>query len=140
MSGILQVKRLEVRPEGLRSWQEQIGEGRRVAAMLVSKGFDAEDALWMANGRWFKRGALRVCVNQEPTFDDDRLSWHLSISTSSRYPTWDEIKKARYDLIPHDIWMVQVLPPPEHFVNHHPNTFHLWQSFEAEDRAKRGQT
>ena len=137
MSEITPVMRVEVRPQGLRRWQELIGQGRRVAAELLGQGYPAEDTLWMANARWFRRGALRVCVNREPTFKDGRISWHLSISTSSRYPTWDEIKKARYDLIPHDIWMVQVLPPPQHFVNEHPNTFHLWQSFESEERAEK---
>ena len=36
--------------------------------------------------------------------------WHLSISTPSRNPTWEEIKQARYDLCPHDVTMAMILP------------------------------
>jgi hypothetical protein len=139
MSPIVPVMRVEVRPQGLRRWDEILGEGRRVANLVRSQGFPEDEVRWMENSRWFNRGALRVCVNREPSFEDSRLSWHLSISTRTRYPTWDEIKGARYDLVPNEIWMVQVLPPKEHFVNHHENTFHLWQSWEAAERAERGQ-
>lgn len=55
------------------------------------------------------------------------LRWHLSISHASRYPTWDEIKAARYGLIPDEAWMVQVLPPKGAYLNQHPNCFHLWE-------------
>lgn len=51
--------------------------------------------------------------------------WHLSISCRDRYPTWDEIKAARYDLIPDEVTMAQMLPPKKEYVNLHPNTFHL---------------
>jgi len=60
--------------------------------------------------------------------------WHLSISHPSRYPTWDEIKAARYQLTPHNITMAMILPPPNEYVNIHENCFHLWQ---VEDRRKR---
>jgi len=53
--------------------------------------------------------------------------WHLSISCPDRYPTWDEIKFARYKLIPDDITMAMLLPPKGDYVNIHPNCFHLWQ-------------
>jgi hypothetical protein len=53
--------------------------------------------------------------------------WHLSISEPSRYPTWDEIADARYQLIPDDVTMAMLLPPPDEYVNVHNNCFHLWQ-------------
>jgi hypothetical protein len=53
--------------------------------------------------------------------------WHLSISCMHRYPTWDEIKAARYDLLPADITMAMLLPPPDDYVNVHKNCFHLHQ-------------
>ncbi|MBC7105665.1 MAG: hypothetical protein H5T97_06985 [Firmicutes bacterium] len=53
--------------------------------------------------------------------------WHLSISHPHRYPTWDEIKAARYALTPHNVTMALILPPPEEYVNVHPNCFHLWE-------------
>jgi hypothetical protein len=53
--------------------------------------------------------------------------WHLSISHPERYPTWDEIKTARYQLVPNDVTMAMLLPPKERYVNIHPNCFHLWE-------------
>jgi hypothetical protein len=54
--------------------------------------------------------------------------WHLSLSTKSkRYPTWDEIADARYDLVPREVAdMAMVLPRPEDYVNI-ANVFHLWE-------------
>jgi hypothetical protein len=65
--------------------------------------------------------------------DMDR--WHLSISNPNRYPTWDEIKEARYKFLPDNIFMVMVLPPKKNYVSLHPNCFHLWETKdpEAED-------
>lgn len=67
----------------------------------------------------FKCTNLTVMVAQE----DSR--WHLSISHPLRYPRWDEIKEARYDLVPNDVTMAMILPPQEQYVNVHPNCFHL---------------
>lgn len=63
--------------------------------------------------------------------------WHLSISHRSnilgpdgkalpgRYPTWDEIARARYDLLPGDLTFGILLPPKSQYVNLHPTCFHL---------------
>lgn len=69
----------------------------------------------------FRAGPVRALVSK------DAGDWHISVSCEDRYPTWDEIKEARYDLLPDDIYMAQILPPKSEFVNIHPNTFHLWQ-------------
>ncbi len=58
---------------------------------------------------------------------DDGWGWHMSISHPKRYPKWDEIAKARYDLLPTDRVFVMVLPPQEQYVNLHDNCFHLWE-------------
>lgn len=68
---------------------------------------------------------LRALVAEEPA------GWHLSISFAddcrrpTRYPTWDEIAHARYELLPDDIDVVMHLPPPGEYVALHPTTFHL---------------
>lgn len=72
--------------------------------------------------RAFMWGYCRVFVGIEPT-----IGWHLSISCANRYPTWDEIKAARYDLIPNDVTMAMMLPPKDDYVNLHKNCFHLHQ-------------
>ena len=53
--------------------------------------------------------------------------WHLSIAHPKRDPSWDEIVRARYALIPDDVWMVQVLPPRREYTNVHQHAFHLWE-------------
>lgn len=71
--------------------------------------------------RKVKDGHLSLFVGPEPE------GWHLSISHTARYPTWDEIKEARYRFCPNDLTMAMLLPPMEEYVNVHERTFHLWQ-------------
>ena|SRR5271156_2885160 len=72
--------------------------------------------------RAFQWGDIRVFVGQEPV-----IGWHLSISNPYRYPSWDEIKAARYDLMPDNITVAMFLPPKDEYVNVHGNCFHLHQ-------------
>jgi hypothetical protein len=79
-------------------------------------------------------GHLMVLAGAETTGRDEPR-WHLSISHRTnehpprpgRYPTWDEIKDARYRFMPPNIYVAQILPPPEEWVNAHDTTFHLWE-------------
>jgi hypothetical protein len=72
-------------------------------------------------------GSLWAFVGQEP------LGWHMSISHRSnhhppryvRYPTWDEIRHARDELLPADVGFVMHLPVADEYVDFHPTTFHL---------------
>jgi hypothetical protein len=65
--------------------------------------------------------------------DDEPEGWHLSISFRdhrggwSRYPSWDELAHARYELLPAEWDFVMHLPPPDEYVAAHPTTFHLHQ-------------
>ena len=67
----------------------------------------------------FQWGVVRVLVGIEPA------GWHMSISTPNRYPTWDEIKQARYDFVPDEVTMAMILPPKSEYVNLHNFCFHL---------------
>lgn len=69
----------------------------------------------------YSRGACRVIVS----LNGPEQFWHISISCQKRYPSWDEIKKARYDLVPDAVTMAMFLPPKDEYVNIHPNCFHL---------------
>lgn len=69
----------------------------------------------------FKKGPLRVLISV------DHGRHHMSISCADRNPTWEEIKEARYELLPLGKHFVMALPPPQHYVNQHPFTFHLWE-------------
>ena len=55
------------------------------------------------------------------------LLWHLSIAHANRYPTWDEIADVRYKLVPDNVTMALLLPPPDEYVNAHEHCFHLWE-------------
>lgn len=78
----------------------------------------------------FEKAELRVLVSHED--HGGKMRWHLSISHPSRYPGWDEIKDARYSLLPLGLTFAQILPPPGEYTNIHRNCFHLWEIEERE--------
>lgn len=70
----------------------------------------------------------------DANFPDGR--WHLSIShnmmvrtgpsnTPGRFPTWEEIKEARYKFLPPDVNMAIMFPPVELYYNRHETCLHL---------------
>jgi hypothetical protein len=73
----------------------------------------------------YKFGKCNVIVGREPTGLNFELRWHLAISHRWRYPTWDEIKAARYRYVPDQVTMAMILPPVVQYVNYHENCFHL---------------
>lgn len=80
-------------------------------------------------GDWYHWGDTSVHVARE-----DGL-WHLSISCPHRYPTWDEIFTAWYDLVPgagRDFNGAIFLPRHSEYVNIHANCFHIHQLLDAE--------
>ena len=58
----------------------------------------------------------------------EKQGWHFSISHPTRYPTWEEMRNVRYELIPDDLYMVMILPPKREYVNLHPNCFHWYEA------------
>lgn len=71
-------------------------------------------------------GECVILISHEK-HENDVLKWHLSISTNYRYPLWDEIYKARYNLIPDNINMAMFLPEKERYLNVHEFCFHLFE-------------
>ena len=57
----------------------------------------------------------------------DNNQWHLSISRPDRLPSWEEVKVARYELLPDNIDMAMILPPKENYVNVQIFCFHLFE-------------
>jgi hypothetical protein len=100
----------------------EIAVPKALAAMVAEYGL-----------RCFALGDCRIMVAQEPLGPVGELRWHLSISHPTRYPTWDEIKTARYELTPPKANMVMALPPVDEYVNveAQDNVFHLHQIAEA---------
>jgi len=82
----------------------------------------------LPGSKWYAAGAVRVCVNKENHL------WHISISCPHRYPTWDEIYTAWYDLVP-DAAQINgaiILPRKSEYVNVHKNCFHVHQLADKE--------
>jgi hypothetical protein len=71
--------------------------------------------------RGYQLGQCSIFVT--PPYKDE--GWHLSISHPNRYPTWDEVAKARYELVPDEVHMVMHLPKMDEYVNIHESCFHL---------------
>lgn len=81
----------------------------------------------------YSMGECTVFVAREPQGADGTYLWHLSISAPGRYPTWDEIKAARYRLLPQELCFCMFLPPPDLYTDVSGMTgqtstvFHVWE-------------
>lgn len=81
-------------------------------------------------------GHLTAMVAIEPLGPNGELEHHMSISHRTnhnpprpgRYPTWDELAHARYELLPDHLTFVMFLPPPSEYVAVHDTTFHLHEA------------
>lgn len=54
-----------------------------------------------------------------------REGLRLTISCTNRYPTWDEVRVARYRTLPLDRTFALALPPPEDYIDPAGQTFTL---------------
>ncbi|HSC05469.1 MAG TPA: hypothetical protein VLD59_01430 [Steroidobacteraceae bacterium] len=97
----------------------------------------SQEAAMIGNGAIVARcwilGECSILVGREPVASDGSYRWHLSIAHRRRYPTWDEIKMARYSIpeLRDMPLMVQLLPKiddPGQWTNLHDNCFHLYES------------
>lgn len=77
----------------------------------------------------YTMGECTIMLAREKAAADGTYLWHLSISSPHRHPTWDEIKVARYRLLPLDKCFGMLLPPPKLYVNVElqDHVFHLWE-------------
>jgi hypothetical protein len=75
---------------------------------------------------------LSVICGREPCGPRGQLRWHLSIAHHHRYPTWEEIRDIRYELVPDEATMAMFLPPRSEYVDEQPYCFHLFEVEQAE--------
>lgn len=104
---------------------ERLRLGLDLQEALAWRGIDPEEI----DMRRFSMGPCNILVGREPAAADGSALWHLTISTPSRHPTWDEIKIARYRLLPLDLCFGMLLPQPDLYVNvpQQDHVFHLWE-------------
>lgn len=90
-------------------------------------------------------GILLAMLGHEPAGPRGKLVWHLSVSHRAgvengprgtqreiftRYPSWDEMKSAKYKLLPVDVPMSLEFPvrnPKEGYLNVAQTCLHLWE-------------
>lgn len=77
----------------------------------------------------FTMGECNILLGRDPAGPGEAYLWHMSISSPDRHPTWDEIKTARYRLLPSELTFAMILPPPDLYFNlpEQDHVFHLWE-------------
>lgn len=82
-------------------------------------------------------GILIAVLGHEPVEHNGIIQnlWHISVSfrthagEQNRCPNWDELKSAKYALVPEDVPMVLIFPKKTApYVNLHTTTLHLWEA------------
>jgi hypothetical protein len=81
-----------------------------------------------ANARCFEGTNPRTGRELTVLVSQDAGRWHLSISSPSTNPSWEDITEARYRFLSAEAFMVMCLPPKEFYVNVHQHCFHLWET------------
>lgn len=73
----------------------------------------------------FKMGKVSIYVS--PPVTEAGMGWHMSISHPDRYPTWDEVAKAWYELVPDADNRVgaMILPKREDYISIHNYCFQV---------------
>lgn len=73
-----------------------------------------------------KGAALRVIASTGEGWD------HVSVSTATRCPTWDEMERVKRLFFRDDETAMQLHVPPSDHKNCHPYCLHLWRPRDAE--------
>jgi hypothetical protein len=108
---------------------QELGLPPEMLAQMARFGIDADD---VGMRRYRMGDCTIICSSGERIGVNGERRWHLTISTPHRHPTWDEIKTARYRLMPLDKCFAMLLPPPEVYVNVDAQD-HVFQLHEVND-------
>lgn len=73
----------------------------------------------------YKFRNLHIILSLDPTQHGTLL--HMSISSETKYPSWDDITEAK-DKLMGDIDVMMILTKKIDYVNLHKNCFHLWET------------
>lgn len=75
--------------------------------------------------RVYRMGPSLIFIS--PPCEGNHNRWHLSISRRDHLPSWDEVAKARYELLPSDLDFCMMLPKAEKYINIHQYCFQVLQ-------------
>jgi hypothetical protein len=81
--------------------------------------------------RYYKMG--RVAIFISPPVESARMGWHMSISHPERYPSWDEVAKAWYELVPDADNRVgtMILPKRKDYISIHNYCFQVHEELKS---------
>lgn len=81
--------------------------------------------------RKYKMGRISILIS--PPDERYKLGWHMSISHPERYPTWDEVASAWYQLVPDADHRVgaMILPKREDYISIHNYCFQVHEQLES---------
>lgn len=71
--------------------------------------------------RAYRMGRCQIIVSRQ------RAGWHLSVARPDRLPSWEEVRDARYALVPDEATMALLLPPRSEYVNAHEFCLQLYE-------------
>lgn len=99
----------------------------------VERARERAGSIWASSpGDDFGRFGLRtnagvtLVVLVSPGSED--IPWqHVSVSTRTRCPTWEEMAWVKSLFFEDEEVVVQFHPPRSQYVNHHPFCLHLWK-------------
>jgi hypothetical protein len=78
-------------------------------------------ALLEPGSRAYRMGGCGIICSQQ------RTGWHLSVSRDDRLPSWEEVRDARYALVPDEAVMALLLPPRSEYVNVHEYCLQMYE-------------
>lgn len=86
-------------------------------------------ALMEPGTRVFRMGPCLIFLSPPARRFRNPSGWHLSISRKDRYPSWDEVTKAWYTLVPNagERYGAMLLPPETEYVNIHNFCFQIYE-------------
>jgi hypothetical protein len=78
------------------------------------------------NWGWFIVGRLQVMSSGSGEWE------HVSVSLPDRCPTWEEMCRVKGLFWRDDEAVIQIHPPKDIHINHHPFCLHLWRNCGSE--------
>lgn len=112
----------------LTQYSEAVEKSRIMEGLYASKHGDRHGCFYIKHPSGVR---LTVMASDGGDWKEANLSgppWeHVSVSTTQRTPTWEEMCFIKDLFFAPEECVVQFHPPKSQYVNHHPNCLHLWK-------------
>lgn len=109
----------------------------KVKEVILPPFWRLHDAYGVCSVRWvlfdLSGNTAGVVILEPEIHDDDPQGgaggidwWHLSVSRTTRLPTWDELVQAKECFLGVNARAMQIIPPRSEYVNIDPHVLHLF--------------